>query len=241
MPTPFIPPHRRRKPSLALLLAGLSLVGCSRTQADWNLARLSSLSNYSWSHSIDNGVSPITLTGVFVNSSNYEFRMNAGAQTRVIGSQVFEHLGVAPLGNFGWMLLRGQRLPSEGEVPVARHFFDIVTNTAAYRTKASGPCRVAGEVGTQYLIQSRNGGPYAQRGQACVASRGGALLSFSFFASGSGPARMGERFVVTRIGGFRSFPVPSTASPFAGMGCRFAVTHAANMAQALKACAKNTP
>ena len=184
----------------------------------------------------------MNLTGVFVNAGNYEYQMNQGAKTRVVGAQVFEHLAAAPLGNFGWTLLRGQRRPSEGEGPAARHFYDIVTNTGAYRTQASGECRVAGEVGTQYLISTRNGGPYAQHGRACVAQRGGALLSFSFLAAtGSGSAPLGDRFVVTRIGGFPPFPVPSTASPFAGMGCRFAVTHAANLAQAMKVCGKKTP
>lgn len=224
----------------ALLLAGMSLVGCSRTQADLSLAKLSSLSDYSWSYSIDNGMMPMNLTGVFVNSGNYEFQMNHGAKTRVVGSQVFEHLGAATLGNFGWMLLRGQRQPSEGEVPAAQHFYSIVTNTSAYSTQASGKCHVAGEVGTQYIISTRNGGAYAQHGRACVAQNGGALLSFSFMVStGGGSAPLGDRFVVTRIGGFPPFTVPSTSSPYAGMGCSYAVTHSGNMAQALRACGKN--
>ena len=185
---------------------GQSGTGASSIVGDF--AKLSGLTNYAFTSSIAGGTAKITISGRIHSPSNYEIDF-AGSKLVVVGNQGYDVLGTIVTRQ----AVSSGRLEETAEDAAASQFAAF-TKVAGEKTKAIGPCTVAGEHGTVYSESSpSSGGVVEIHDQGCVSSTG-ALLSFEQAAGGSAiaadglPGGASDTFSVLSIGTVPPIPAP---------------------------------
>ncbi len=182
------------------------------------LARLSRLTDYSFTSTAGNGGYTFTVTGEVHAPTDWKTHSTTPAVTNYdVGGRGY---GVA----IGRVVPVTFRTPEglthlDGETTYAQALIGY-THVTGIRIATAGPCRVAGVEGTRYQIKSPSADAslLVETATACIASGSGALLSYSSGVPGGSAANAAHitgastSFTVNAIGGIGPIAAPR-ASP----------------------------
>jgi len=182
------------------------------------LARLGSLTNYSFSTSTGNGGYSLTLTGEVHDSTDWETHSTSPAVTTydVDGRGYTVALGQVASVTFktpdGLTHLNGERTYAQALIGY--------THVAGIRITTGGACNVAGVAGTTYQVKSPSADAslLVETATACVADGSGALLSYSSGVPGGSAANAAHitgattSFTVDAVGGIGPIAAPTASS-----------------------------
>ena len=187
-----------------------------------NLARLSSLTDYSFTATAGNAGYTFTVTGEVHDPTDWQTHSATPAVTNY------------DVGGRGYAIAIGQVTPVSFKTPEGLTHLDGETTYAqalvgythvtGIRIATAGPCRVAGVEGTTYQVKTPGASAslLLETATACVANGSGALLSYSSGVGGSAASAVhiagaGTSFTVTAIGGIGPIaapgPTPTTSVP----------------------------
>ncbi len=138
-------------------------------------ARLTSLTNYSFTLTIGNGSTSSTVTGKINSSTNYEIAVGPiqtyhvdGHSYEVVGNQTPQRVTLG----LNFYNLQG--------VSSAANTFIQLASVGGVTVRSNGQCNVAGTAGTSYVEStSSNQSNSNQSPVACIANGSGALLSLT--------------------------------------------------------------
>ena len=155
-----------------------------------SLARLESLSNYSYTEVNSGGGRSMTISGNVYSADNWE---------TTISSMVIRYIGTTSYAKLGkWYASKGIQTPPLSEY--AGQFLKLATNPAL-RLREGGSCNFANTAGHVWTVVNTNFNILLI--SACIADQSGALLQ------SSESKNMGSTFTITAIGTVRPFTVPS--------------------------------
>ncbi|MHB1769728.1 MAG: hypothetical protein ACYCPH_01455 [Minisyncoccota bacterium] len=165
-----------------------------------SLARLESLTNYSFTQVTNGGGRSMTISGNVYDANNWE--MTAPWKVIHIGTQTYTNLGK-------WYLSHQSYAPPLSGF--AEQFWGMASNPTL-RLREDGGCHFANTAGHVWTVVSANGNaenivPMS----ACIADQSGALLQSVAGLSNalSGNKNLGDSFTITSIGTVQPIPAPS--------------------------------
>jgi len=170
-------------------------------------AQLSSLTNYTFTFT-DNGA--LAVKGSVYSPT--DFQTTQPSVTLHTG-----HATYTKLGTTWYETTQPANQDSYASSPYpssVQGFLDFLKVAGAVVTKGAS-CTEAGQAGTTFTIESKelNSKLLSELSSACIANHGGALLSYSVGAQGSGVGTPGHSatysFTVTSIGTVAEIPVPT--------------------------------
>ncbi len=176
-----------------------------------SLARLGSLTNYSFVSTAGNDGHTFTITGKVHGPNDWEIHSTSPDVTNY------------DVNGSGYGVALGQVIPGPpqklaGETTYAKALIDY-THVAGIRITTGGVCDVAGVQGTTYLVRSpaADSSLLVETATACVAKSTGALLSYSSGVPGGSAANAAHitgattSFKVTAVGGIGPITAPQAA------------------------------
>ena len=201
-------------PARATAPSGTSSAG-SPAAAGLSLARLGSLTDYSFTSTAGNDGYTFTVNGEVHGPTDWETRSTSPA------------VASYDVGGRGYAVALGQvtslsfKTPDglthlNGETTYAQALIGY-THVAGIRITTAGPCRVAGVEGTTYQVKSPSADAplLVETATACVADGSGALLSYSSGVPGGSAASAAHltgatvSFTVDAVGGIGAIAAPS--------------------------------
>ncbi len=165
-----------------------------------SLARLESLTNYSYTEVTHGGGRSMTISGNVYSADNWE--TTTPWVERYIGTHTYVKLGK-------WYASQGRSTPPL--LGFAQQFWGMATNPTV-RLREDGTCNFANTAGHVWTVVRANGGAETiVPMSACIADQSGALLQLLAGLSNaiSGNKNIGASFTITAIGTVQPFAVPS--------------------------------
>ncbi len=233
--TDFTPPHRHGSMAMVVFTFGVVLAACGSGpttspktttasgaqnssqpsgSSGLSLARLDSLTNYTFTSISSNGGASITISGNVHNPTDWENHASSPSVTTydVNGSGYSEAVGQVIRTSFntpeGVNHLMGEQVFAEQLIGY--------THVTGIRITTAASCTVAGMSGKTYNVQSPSTDTSIlnETATACVSDSSGALLSYTSGIIGGSAARTvhvsgaNNRFTVTSIGGVGRIVAP---------------------------------